>query len=125
MPATRHALTLFPHSTWIFYLSPHALIANPALPLPSHLLAPARLEALMRPGVPVVPPDSVIRTLARLGGDRVDLVLTQDKDGLSADSFALRRGAWARYLLDVWSDPLYRSYNFQRAERHALEHVVQ
>lgn len=74
---------------------------------------------------PIVPPDSVIKTYAGLKGNSVDFVITQDKDGLSEKSFILRRGEWAKFFLDVWFDPLYRTYNFQRAERHALEHIVQ
>jgi mannan polymerase II complex MNN11 subunit len=37
----------------------------------------------------------------------------------------LRSGDWAKFFLDAWFDPLYRSYNFQKAEAHALEHIVQ
>jgi mannan polymerase II complex MNN11 subunit len=73
----------------------------------------------------VVPPDSVIKTFANLKGDRIDLILTQDKDGLSPSSFVVRNGEWAKYFLDAWFDPIYRSYNFQKAETHALEHIVQ
>ena len=79
----------------------------------------------MIPNIPVVPPDSVIKTFPSLSGDRVDLVLSQDADGLSEHSFIIRGGDWAEYLLDAWYDPVYRTYNFQKAERHALEHIVQ
>ena len=120
IPAVRHAMTLHPHSTWLFSLSPHALITNPSLSLHTHLLAPARLESLMRKDQPVVPPDSVIRTFAHLTADKIDLVLTQDAEALCAGSFVVRRGEWARFFLDSWFDPLYRSYNFQKAEGHAL-----
>lgn len=84
-----------------------------------------RLESLMIMDVPVVPPDSVIKTFSHLKGDKIDLVLTQDKEGLCQGAWIMRRGEWAKYLLDAWFDPLYRSYNFQKAERHALEHIVQ
>ena len=74
---------------------------------------------------PVVPPDSVIKTFSHLRGERVDFILTQDKEGLAGGSFMVRTGEWAKYFLDAWFDPLYRSYNFQKAESHALEHIVQ
>lgn len=69
---------------------------------------------------PVVPPDSVIRTFSHLRGDKIDLIVTQDGEGLCQGSFILRRGEWAKFFLDTWFDPLYRSYNFQKAEGHAL-----
>ena len=74
---------------------------------------------------PVVPPDSVIKTFGNLKGERIDVVVTQDKDGISHSSFIVRNGEWAKYFLDAWFDPIYRSYNFQKAEQHALEHIVQ
>jgi mannan polymerase II complex MNN11 subunit len=125
IPAVRHAMTLYPGSTFFWYLDHTAVIANPALPLQSHLTNTAQLEKLMVVNEPVVPPDSVIKTFANLKGDRIDLIVTQDKEGLSPNSFVVRNGEWAKYFLDAWFDPIYRSYNFQKAETHALEHIVQ
>lgn len=125
VPALRHAMTQFPQSPYFLYLDDHTLIANLALSVEEHLVSKERIEELAITDVPVVPPDSVIKTVRDVPGDLVDLLLVQDKDGLSVNSFLLRSGDWARYFLDSWFDPLYRSYNFQKAERHALEHVVQ
>ena len=125
IPAMRHAMTLYPHSTYFFYLTPFALIMDSSLSVESHVMNPDRLESLMIVDKPVVPPGSVIKTFPNVPGGKIDLVLTQDKDGLSQGSFIVRRGEWAKYFLDAWYDPLYRSYNFQKAERHALEHIVQ
>jgi len=125
VPALRHAMTLYPGSTFFWYLDATALIMNPSLALETHVLTPARLEKLMIVNAPVVPPDSVIKTFASLKGDRIDLVVTQNKEGLAPSSFVVRNGEWAKYFLDAWFDPIYRTYNFQKAESHALEHIVQ
>lgn len=125
VPALRHAMTLHPSSTFFWYLDSTALIMKPSIALTSHVLSPSKLEKLMIVHEPVVPPDSVIKTFGNLKGDRIDLVVTQDKDGLSQNSFIVRNGEWAKYFLDAWFDPIYRSYNFQKAETHALEHIVQ
>lgn len=74
---------------------------------------------------PVVPPDSVIKTFPRLPPHRVDFILSQDHEGLAGGALLIRSGEWAKFFLDAWFDPLYRSYNFQKAEGHALEHIVQ
>lgn len=79
-----------------------------------------RLEGLMIRDQSIVPPDSVIKTFGHLKGNQVDFVLTQDKDGLAQGSFIIRRGEWSKFFLDTWFDPLYRSYNFQKADTHAL-----
>ncbi|KAL9633883.1 MAG: hypothetical protein Q9164_004424 [Protoblastenia rupestris] len=125
VPGLRHAMTAYPHSTFFFSLSQHALIMDPSVNLNEHVVGKKKLESLMLRDKPVVPPDSVIKTFAHLKGDKVDLVLTQDGEGLCQGSFIIRRGEWAKFFLDTWFDPLYRSYNFQKAEGHALEHVVQ
>ncbi|KAL9625813.1 MAG: hypothetical protein Q9160_000133 [Pyrenula sp. 1 TL-2023] len=125
VPAVRDAMTQNPHSTFFFALTSHALIMQPSLSLHDHILKPAQLEDLMIKDIPVVPPDSVIHTFSHLKGDKVDLILTQDYENLSPGSFIIRQGDWAHYFLDAWFDPLYRAYNFQKAEGHALEHIVQ
>lgn len=125
VPALRHAMTLNPTSTYFWFLDSTSLIANPSIPLQSHILEKAKLEKYMIVNEPVVPPDSVIRTFGNLKGDRIDVVVTQDKDGLAVNSLIVKQGEWAKYFLDAWFDPIYRSYNFQKAEAHALEHIVQ
>ena len=120
VPAMRHAMATFPHSTYFVSLSPHSLIMNPSLSIKNHIMDRKRLESIMMRDKPVVPPDSVIRTFSHLRGDKIDFVITQDAEGLCQGSFIMRRGEWAKFFLDTWFDPLYRSYNFQKAEGHAL-----
>lgn len=93
---------------------------KPELALNTHITNTKRLESQMLKDTPVVPPDSVIKTFSHLKPDKVDLILTQDEEGLCQGSFILRQGDWAKFFLDTWFDPLYRSYNFQKAEGHAL-----
>lgn len=125
VPALRHAMTLYPHTPWVWYLTSTALIMNAQESLHEKLLNPRKLESLMITDKPVVPPDSVIKTFSHLKGERVDFVISQDKEGLAGGSLLVRSGEWAKFFLDAWYDPLYRSYNFQKAEGHALEHMVQ
>ncbi|KAH8599149.1 galactosyl transferase GMA12/MNN10 family-domain-containing protein [Bisporella sp. PMI_857] len=125
IPALRHALTKFPHSTYFWFLHQNALIMNPFIKVETDIMDPKVLESNMIKDQSIVPPDSVIKTFAHLKGSVIDFVLTQDKDGLAPGSFIIRRGDWAKFFLDSWFDPLYRSYNFQKADTHALEHIVQ
>jgi len=116
----RHALMKYPHTEYFFYLSPHSVIMNPSLSISGDVMGKSRMESLMLKDKPVVPPDSVIHTFSHLTGNQIDLALTQDDEGLCPESFILRQGEWAKFFLDTWFDPLYRSYNFQKAEAHAL-----
>ncbi|KAK3344136.1 galactosyl transferase GMA12/MNN10 family-domain-containing protein [Lasiosphaeria hispida] len=123
--AVRHALTKYPDAKFFWFLEQNSFIMNPLLKIEDHVMKSSRLEELMIKDHPVVPPDSIIKTFSHLRGQDVDFVLTQDKEGLSAGSFVIRNGDWAKFFLETWFDPLYRSYNFQKAEAHALEHIVQ
>ena len=116
----RHALAKFPDCRYIWFLDQHSFIMNPNLDLERHLLNPKRLEELIIKDHPVVPPDSIIKTFSHLKGSDADFVLSQDKDGLSPGSFVVRNGEWGKFFLETWYDPLYRNYNFQKAETHAL-----
>ena len=125
IPAMRHAMALNKHTPWIWYLSNTALIMEPTKTVHERILGSEKLEGLMMRDQSVVPPDSIIKTFSHLRPERVGLVMAQDTEGLAGGSLLLRRGEWAKYFLDAWFDPLYRSYNFQKAEAHALEHLIQ
>ncbi|EAU35796.1 conserved hypothetical protein [Aspergillus terreus NIH2624] len=120
VPAVRHAMASHPYSKYFFHLDAHALIMNPNKPLESHLLAKSQLESLMLREVSVVPPDSIIKTFAHLKPEDIDLIISTDKEDLASGSFVLKQGEFARFFLDIWFDPLYRQYNFAKAEIHAL-----
>jgi mannan polymerase II complex MNN11 subunit len=120
VPAVRHAIASHPRAAYFFHLSPHSLIMNPSKSLKSHLLEKGRLESVMLKDTPIVPPDSIIKTFTHLKEKDVDLIVTQDKEDLNPGSFILRNGEFARFFLDIWFDPLYRNYNFAKAEIHGL-----
>ncbi|PWY87654.1 hypothetical protein BO70DRAFT_332741 [Aspergillus heteromorphus CBS 117.55] len=125
VPAVRHAMASHPYSQYFFHLDAHALIMNPIKSLDSHVLEKSRLESLMRKDVPVVPPDSIIKTFSHIQPQDVDIIITTDNEDMSPGSFVLRQGEFAKFFLDFWFDPLYRTYNFAKAETHVLDHIVQ
>ncbi|KAM4066848.1 galactosyl transferase GMA12/MNN10 family protein [Hirsutella rhossiliensis] len=123
--AMRHALSKYPDCKFIWYLDQNAFIMDPNKSLEALVLETKTLEGLMIKDYPVVPPDSIIKTFSHLRGQDADFIVSQDKDSLVHSSVILRNGEWSKFFLETWYDPLYRSYNFQKAERHALEHIVQ
>lgn len=116
----RHAMTLYPNGRYFWYITQNALIMNPDVTVERHIMNADQLDSIMLRDQPIVPPDSVIKTFPQLKGEHVDCAVTQDADGLAPESFILRGGEWSKFFLDTWFDPLYRSYNFQKAETHAL-----
>lgn len=118
--AMRHALSKYPDCKYIWHLGQDAYIMEPSQSVEEQVLAPRTLESLMIRDYPIVPPDSIIKTFPYLRAEDTGLVIAQDKDGLVSDSAFIRNGDWAKFLTETWMDPLYRTYNFQKAERHAL-----
>ncbi|KAG5913062.1 hypothetical protein E4U53_005036, partial [Claviceps sorghi] len=118
--AMRHALSKYPDCKFIWYLGQDALIMDPSKSLDEQVADARKLESLMIKDHPVVPPDSVIKTFAHLRGENIDFIVSQDKEGLAHESVVIRNGEWAKFFIETWFDPTYRSYNFQKAERHAL-----
>lgn len=118
--ALRHAITKYPDCKFVWYLDQDAYIMDPKQSLEDVVLQPKKLESLMIRNQPVVPPDSIIKTYGHLKGDHTDFIVSQDKTGLVHNSIIIRNGEWAKFFLETWLDPLYRTYNFQKAERHAL-----
>jgi mannan polymerase II complex MNN11 subunit len=113
------------HTPYFFFVDTKTLIMDMDVSIEDKIMDKKKLESVMLVDVPVIPPDSVIRTFAGIPGDKIDMVISQDKDGLMSNAFVMRRGEWAKFFLDAWFDPMYQSYNFQKAERHALEHIIQ
>lgn len=118
--AIRHALTKFPECKFVWYLDQDAYIMDMSKSLDDQILGSRKLEGLMIKNYPVVPPDSIIRTFSHLRADNIDFIVSQDISGLVAGSVIVRNSEWSKYFIETWMDPLYRSYNFQKAERHAL-----
>ena len=100
---------------------------NPSIPLHTHYLSPASLLALPLRDVPVFPPETTIRTLTLRAQpiSQIGLILSHGGGILHTGSIILRRGDYAKFILDSWNDPLVRSYGFAGEDHQALEHLVQ
>ena len=116
----RHVLTKFPDASYIWFLGQDSLIMDPKVSIHKDIMSPANLDKSMIRGQPVALPASIIKTSHHLKPDQVELAITQDKSGMTPESMILKNGEWAEFFLDTWYDPLFRSYNFKKAEVHAL-----
>ena len=76
---------------------------------------------------PVFPPHSTTRTLSLRTQpvSQIALILSHGAGILHTGSIVLRRGDYASFVLDSWSDPLVRSYGFEGEDGHAIEHLIQ
>lgn len=102
----REVLEEYPDSEWIWYLDQDAIIMDTKTSMFDHILDADRLDQLALRDTPIVPPDSVIRTLKATSADSIQFILSQDHQGLNTKSFLLRNGDFAKYLLDTWNEPV-------------------
>lgn len=118
--AMRHALTKFPDASYVWFLGQDSLIMDPKISIHRDIMGYKNMDKSMLRSQPVALPESIIKTSRQLAPDQVELALTQDKAGMSPESLILKNGEFAEFFLDTWYDPLFRSYNFKKAEVHAL-----
>ncbi|KAL1896914.1 putative alpha-1,6-mannosyltransferase mnn11 [Ceratocystis pirilliformis] len=123
--AMRHAMAKYPEAKFFWYIDQNSMIMDPNVKPERDILTNDKLDKTIIRDHSIVPPDGIIKTFGHLRGEDIDLAITQDAKGVVDTSFVIRNGEWAKFFLDTWFDPLYRSYNFQRADTHALEHIIQ
>lgn len=117
--ALREALEEYPDSEWFWYLDQDAIIMAPQISLTETILG--KLGSLALRDVPIVPPDSVIRTLKSSAVENTQFILSQDHSGLNTKSFLLRNSEFSRYLLESWTEPVSHHVTSWKSS-HALTH---
>lgn len=68
--------------------------------------------------------DTGLKTNADPKLEDVDLIISQDLNGVNAGSFMIRRSAFTRWLLDMWTDPLFTNSDWIALEQDALAHML-
>ncbi|KAK9462519.1 galactosyl transferase GMA12/MNN10 family-domain-containing protein [Lipomyces oligophaga] len=125
LPVIRSAMQEYPHAKYFWYLDQNAIIMNPMLKLDEHITELKRLGSLVLRDVPVVPPDSTIRTYKHVPVERMKFIISQDHEGFQTGSFILKNEEYSKYVVDSWFDKLYQEFNFEKRDRGALEHIAQ
>ncbi|MCJ1388197.1 hypothetical protein MMC18_001042 [Xylographa bjoerkii] len=139
IPILRAAFAAYPSATWLWWLDLDALIMTPSVPL-HELLAPTTLPSLLLPaGTPIrgiVGPTeyNVSFPTRRISGwedtrtldaSALQMLVTQDEMfGVNTGSFVLRRGSWAAWVLEMWTDGTFVGEDWVFKEQDALLHLM-
>ncbi|MCJ1396828.1 hypothetical protein MMC11_000018 [Xylographa trunciseda] len=139
IPILRAAFAAYPSATWLWWLDLDALIMTPSLPL-HELLSPTTLPSVLLPaGTPIrgiVGPTkynvsfptrfvSGWESTRAPDADALQMLVTQDEMfGINTGSFALRRGAWADWVLEMWTDGRFVESDWVFKEQDALLHLM-
>ncbi|KAI5781506.1 galactosyl transferase GMA12/MNN10 family-domain-containing protein [Geopyxis carbonaria] len=124
LPALISTFNTFPSAEWIWWLDLDAIIMTPSLPLDPPALAARALtnETLLK----ATTPTRLVRTPHSypVNGTHIDLLFTQDQNGINAGSFLVRRSSFTQLFLDLWADPLLVRENWIGQEQDALVHLL-
>jgi len=104
--AIAEAMTIFPQASWFWWLDQDAIIMTPNVSIEEELLNPKIMakkllphEKYIREGLPDAFSPEVYDV------DQVDLIFSQDHNGLNGGSLIFRRSLWTDLILDLWSNP--------------------
>ncbi|GAB7354565.1 hypothetical protein MBLNU459_g5018t1 [Dothideomycetes sp. NU459] len=124
IPAIKQAFAANPEAKWVWWLDLDAIIMTAHIPLSTYLLADSVLEQKLIRNMTV---DNINRTLSHedLHAQDVNLIISQDGNGLNSGSMFFRRGDWTDMLLDAWTDPYVMEHHLKaKMEQDALVHLV-
>lgn len=123
LPAIAETFETYPEAQWIWWLDLDAILMTPTIDLNEHLLSHKALgeqllkdQALTNSGGG----KSNISTPKNPNVKNIDLIFSQDQNGINAGSFFIRRSEWTRTFLDMWADPLFVMRTWLGQEQDAM-----
>ncbi|KAK9370709.1 galactosyl transferase GMA12/MNN10 family-domain-containing protein [Lipomyces kononenkoae] len=125
--AIQDALESNPTAEWIWWLDTDAIIMTPEIDLASHLLNPDSLRSRRACDRKIMLPDgqsSGLGVPCNPDVNKIDMIVSQDHNGVNAGSILFRRTEWSMGFLDMWADPMYVNGEFERQEQDVLNHIL-
>ncbi|KAF8466641.1 galactosyl transferase GMA12/MNN10 family-domain-containing protein [Kalaharituber pfeilii] len=127
LPALLDTFNEFPNAQWIWWLDSDAIIMTPDIDLNSYILSHSALSNRLERGVKIISSGAIKSDLVSSTEpdvNLIDVIISQDHNGLNTGSFFLRRSTFTRMLIDFWSDPKILYANWQGGEQDGLLHLV-
>lgn len=109
LPAIAETFKTFPDAQWVWWLDLDAILMSPLVDLNELLLSHKALDKQLLRDYTINKSGggkSGISTPKNLDVKNIDLIFSQDQNGINAGSFFIRRSEWSRSILDIWADPL-------------------
>ncbi|KAK6543919.1 hypothetical protein TWF694_000637 [Orbilia ellipsospora] len=128
IPALLDTFIQFPDAHWVWWLDTDAMIMNPEIDLNTHLLSHTAMRSKLLAG------EEFLKGGTKHTGHymsknadpkNIDILISQDHNGLNAGSFFLRRSKFTQMLMDFWEEPFYVYNGWPGKEQDALLHMVQ
>lgn len=127
LPAIVEAFNLHPKAQWVWWLDLDALIMTPTVDLREYILSPEALEKKLLRGAEYNRPGqggTGVFSPKNQKFEDIEIIITQDQNGLNAGSFFIRRSEFTKILLSIWSDPFFVKAEWLGQEQESLFHLA-
>jgi hypothetical protein len=118
---------MHPRAKWVWWLDLDAIIMTPGINLNSHVLSHEALLSRLIKGEELMAGGerhTGLYTSKDPKPENIDLIVSQDHNGLNAGSFMIRRSEFSKWLLDIWYDPFFVDKDWPGKEQDAILHMV-
>jgi hypothetical protein len=123
LPAIVETFNLHPQAKWVWWLDLDAIIMTPTVDLRTHILAHDVLQRKMQKGQSINKisnADISITMPTNPDINNIDIIVSQDHNGINAGSFWIRRSDFSKMFIDLWADPMYVRENWIAQEQDAM-----
>lgn len=127
LPAIVDCFNEFPEAQWVWWLDLDVIIMSPQIDLNSHLLSYSAMHSRLQKGVPIIGGGghkTNLFTAKEYDLSQIDIIISQDHNGLNAGSFFIRRSAFSKWLMDLWGDPQFINAGWVGREQDAMLNMV-
>lgn len=127
LPAIVDSFNDFPEAQWVWWLDLDAIIMSPQIDLNSHILSYSAMHSRLEKNAPIIGGGghkTNLFTPKEYDVSQIDIIISQDHNGLNAGSFFIRRSAFSKWLMDLWSDPQFINSKWEGKEQDALLNLV-
>ncbi|KAL7268588.1 hypothetical protein RUND412_008785 [Rhizina undulata] len=127
LPAIVETFNTFPDAQWIWWLDLDAIIMTPTIELSKFLLSHEALNNSIMRGVELKKGGGAstgVFTSKNPNVKKVDLIFSQDLNGINAGSFFIRRSEFTRWFMDMWADPFFMGQSWPGQEQDAVGHLI-
>ncbi|CAL5875153.1 uncharacterized protein PFLUO_LOCUS9457 [Penicillium psychrofluorescens] len=126
IPIIKEAFDRFPDAEWVWWVDIDMIIMNMTTNVYDHVLSRdgmARNVLLDKMISGAGGGDLGYRTPATYNYEDINFVISEDRWGMVAGTFFMRRSYWTTWLLDMWLEPLFVEKNWVFAENDAWTHM--
>lgn len=127
LPAIAETFETYPDAQWVWWLDLDAIVMSPDVDLNELLLSHDALKKQIIPNEKINVSNSArsnVSTPMEQDMKNIDLIFSQDQNGINAGSFFIRRSEWSRTFLDMWADPFFVVRDWPGQEQDAVVSIL-